>query len=334
MSASADENTRSELLDGVGADPGETAAYVLWPADPQREHETDRLRIDLDDTATEPGSPVTAEARVTMPGQEEIRAVFRVQGLEPSWCPPPQVVIVTPGAMARLYVRLTPAAGTPPGRYLWSLTAEVVDRPMLAATAELRVTRPNPPPPPPPRSRWHRLRPVAVAAPLAALVAVVALALTTSPRVPWRRPSPTRPLPVPSSMLRNHHPVPTTRPGGTASSPSPTTATDLVWVQGTVLAEEGKAPIRITVVRLGIDDLNGVRPTSSAVVPTIPVVGEAEHGKHWSLSLAPGVYGLTFSKHGYHSESIVLSTAVASIVHPPEVRLVRLAPSPTATSGT
>jgi hypothetical protein len=327
MSATADNNAHRDLLADFSTDPGDTAAHVLWPADPGQEESAGQLRIDLDDGHTPSGSPVTVEARLTIPGTEAVQAVVRVQGLEAAWCPLPQVVIVAPSAPARLFVELSPAPGTPPGRYLWSLTAEVRDRPMLATTAQLYVNRPTPAAPPtPPRSRWRPTRVLAVA--VAALLVILAALTVFAPSwVFWGRDAATprhaRSAPGPSRVL------PTAVP-----SQSPALAAK-VLVKGTVLATEGKEPIEITVVRLSLNDLTGIHPAPAGPggVPEAPTVEKRVRGKHWSLSLPPGLYGFTFSKPGYLPESIVVATAVADTVPAPHVRLVRIAPAPTGAAG-
>jgi hypothetical protein len=296
----------------------DTSAHLLWPADPEQESAS-QLQIDVDDGNTSPGCPVTVEARVAISGQEDVRAVIRVQGLEPAWCPPPQAVTVSPGVAARLFVELTPAAGTPPGCYLWSLTAEVLDRPMLATTAQLQVDRPKPTAPAPRRSRR---RPITMLAIAVAVLIATAVAVTVFAPSPKPTPSATGPRRVP----------PTARPSGTATAAA---VPDLVLLKGTVLAEKGKHPTRITVVRLNLKDLNGSRPpTGSSPVPEAPGVEKRVRGKHWSLSLPPGLYGLTFSKPGYVSESIVVATAVAGTVPPPHVRLDQIAPTATDSAPT
>jgi hypothetical protein len=338
VSATADENTQSDLLAEFPVESDETSTFVLWPADPEREN-AGRLRIDLDDGRTWPGGSITVEARVSVPGPQEVRAVFRVQGLEAPWCPPPQVVTVSPGATARLYLKLSPVAGTPPGRYLWSLTAEVPDRPMLAVTAELRVERPVPVAPPKRRSRWRLV--ALLMALVAALAALVTLSVLAPTRLPWgaetAAPAPSAgprdPRATARPTARPARPTaptaPTARPGAAASG----SAAALVHLRGTVLTGEGKRATRITVVRLSTEDLTGTRPTSAGAVPTTPAIGTKVHGKHWSLSLPPGLYALTFSKPGYRSESIVVATTMAGTVPHPHVRLARLTPSPTSTAG-
>ncbi len=328
MSAAPDENTVRDLLAVFSTDSGDTAAHILWPGDPEQEESAGQLRIDLDDGRTWPGIPVAVEARVTTPGLQEVQAVIRVQGLEPAWCPRPQVVSVSPGATARLFVELSPAAGTPPGCYLWSLTAEVQDRPMLATTAQLQVDRPMlaAPPPPPRRSRW---RPITILAAVVAVLLVVLAALTVfaPSRVFWGRDT-TAPK---TTGTEPRQVTPTAHPSAGASDPG---LTEKVVVKGTVLAVEGKQPTRITVVRLNLNDLTGSRPVpaSPSPVPEAPEVEKQVHGKHWSLSLPPGLYGLTFSKPGYVSESIVVATAVAGTVPPPHVRLDQIAPESTSSA--
>jgi hypothetical protein len=325
MSASADENTRSDLLDEFTSDSGETSSYVLWPADPEGAA-TDRLEIDLDDGQTWSGSSATIEARVTNPAPDEVQAVFRVQGLEPAWCPAPQVVTVVPGTETRLYLKLTPPAGTPPGRYLWSLTAEVPDRQMLALTAALRVDRPKPAVVVPVRSRRRKFTLLLLLAMVVILAGVIALSLLVPSRMPWGGDT-TATGPAPRVTAG---PSAGPRPSSTVS---PTAAAELVRIQGTVLVEDGPGAIRITVVRLSADDLNGVRPSSGhTVLPETTGTDKNGQGKKWSLSLAPGLYGLTFSKPGYTTESIVVTTAEAAIP-PPQVRLVRIAPLPTSDAG-
>jgi hypothetical protein len=322
MSAPADENTVRELLADLSTDSGDT--HVLWPAEPEEES-AGRLRIDLDDGHTWSGSPVSIEARLTISGHEEVQAVIRVQGLEPTWCPLPQVVAVSPEAPARLFVELSPAAGTPPGRYLWSLTAEVQDRPMLAATARLHVDRPQPTAPPPRRSRWRRTTALALAASTAVLLATLtALTVFAPSRVFWGR-HPAEPGPSATGPSRL---LPTARP---STAPSGDPALMKVLVKGTVLAELGKEPTQITVVRLTLSDLTGIRPTPAVPEPEPPGVEKRIRGEHWSLLLPPGLYGLTFSKPGYVPESIVVSTAVAGTVPRPHVRLDQIAPVPTGT---
>jgi len=329
MSATADENTVRDLLADFSTDSGDTSAHVLWPADPEQEESVDRLRIDLDDGRTWPGAPVTIEARVTIPGRTEVQAAIRVQGLEAAWCPPPQVVTVSPGAPARLFVELTPAAGTPPGRYLWSLTAEVQDRPLLATTAQLYVDRPKPAAPPPRRSRRRPIIVLSVAGTVAALlVTVAALTLFAPSRVFWGRDT-SAPKPTPSTTGPSRV-TPTARPSGGAGYPA---LTEMVLVTGTVLAEEGKEPTRITVIRLNLNDLTGIRAVGPGSVREAPHVEKHVHGKHWSLSLPPGLYGVTFSKPGYVSESIVIATAMSGVVPRPHVRLDQIAPVPTASAG-
>ncbi|HST84182.1 MAG TPA: hypothetical protein VLL08_20775 [Kineosporiaceae bacterium] len=313
MSATADLST----------DAGDTSAHVLWPADPQEEP-AGQLRIDLDDGHTWSGCPVTVEARVTISGPDDVQAVFRVQGLEATWCPPPQVVSVSPTAPTRLFVELRPAAGTPPGRYLWSLTAEVAGRPMLATTAQLHVARPKPAaPPPPPRSRR---RPIMVLVVLVTvlLATLAALTIWAPSRVFWGRDTTApKPAPTPSQV------TPTARP----STEHPA-LTEMVLVKGTVSAEQGKDPVLITAVRLNLNDLTGTKPRptspSASASPEAPGIEKHVHGKHWSLSLPPGLYGLTFSKPGHVSESIVVATAVSGTVPRPHVRLDQIAPNPTA----
>jgi len=329
MSASADENTRSDLLDDFTTDPGETASYVLWPADSEGEA-TGRLEIDLDDGQACSGSSVTIEARVTTPAREEVQAVFRVQGLEPAWCPAPQVVAVVPGAQTRLYLKLTPPAGTPPGRYLWSLTAEVPDRQMLAMTAAVQVDRPKPVAVTPPRSR-RRLFTLLLAGMVVILAGVSALSLLAPSRMPWG--------PDTAALRPAPHLTAGPRAGGPTARPSSSTAaraavTELVQLHGTMLVEEGPGAIRITVIRLSADDLNGVSPSPGrTVLPETTGTNKNGQGKTWSLSLPPGLYGLTFSKPGYTSESIVVTTAEAATIPPPQVRLVRIKPAPTSATG-
>lgn len=321
MSAAADENAQRDLLADLATDSGDSAAHVLWPADPEQEESAGQLWIDLDDGRTWPGSPVTVEARVTAPGRQEVRAVIRVQGLEPAWCPQPQVVAVSAGATARLFVELSPAAGTPPGRYLWSLIAEVQNRPMLVTTAQLHVERATPAAPAPPRrSGRHPLALLALV--LTVLLVTLAALAVLAPSGFWGRDRAPRPSP---SATGPGHLLPTAGPSGTPAAPRP----EMVLVKGTVLAPAGKEPIRITVVRLNLDDLSGSRPTPTGPVPEAMVVDKQVRGKHWSLSLPPGVYGLTFSKPQYVSESIVVATAVAGTIARPHVRLDRIAPSPT-----
>jgi hypothetical protein len=244
--------------------------------------------------------------------------------LEPAWCPAPQVVAVVPGTQTRLYLKLTPPAGTPPGRYLWSLTAEVPDRQMLALTAALLVERPKPAVVVPRRSRRRKFTLLLLVAMVVILAGVIALSLLAPSRTPWGRDT-TAPRPAPA-VTRPPVVGPTARPSGAAA---PTAAAELVQIQGTVLVEDGPGAIRITVVRLSADDLNGVRPSSARTLPPETTgTNKNGQGKKWSLSLAPGLYGLTFSKPGYTSESIVVTTAEAAIP-PPQVRLVRIAPLPT-----
>jgi hypothetical protein len=312
MSATADENTRNDRREVAAADGGGV-----------------RPRIDLDDGRTWPGSAVTAEARVTMAGSAEVQAVIQVQGLEPAWCPPPQVVTVVPGVTTRLYVKLTPPPGTPPGRYLWSLTAQVPDQPMLAVTAELQVGRPPATAPAPRRSRWRPIALLLATAIGTLLLAVTALTRLAPARLPWAHPSATRPAPAPTAPGLRHR-IPRPRPGAPAPSVS-ATAEELVRLHGTVLVGEEKVPTRITVIRLTLDDLAGVGPSrrSASAGRRARAVGTEVHGEHWSLSLPPGLYGLTFSKRGFTSESIVVATSVAGILPPPQVHLVRIAPLPT-----
>jgi len=333
MSATADENTRRDLLAVLPTDSGDSSAHGLWPAGPGPAEAAGQLRIDLDDGRTWSGSAVTVEARVTVPGHQEVLAVIRVQGLEPAWCPRPQVVTVFPGATARLYLRLTPAAGTPPGCYLWSLTAEVQDRPMLATTAQLHVDRPRPAALPPPRANWRPITgPTALIAVLLVMVVVAATVFAASQGF-WRRDTTTR-RPTPPAAAGPDRGTPTARPSaGATAEPGPA---DMVLVKGTVLAKEGKEPIQITVVRLNLNDLTGINPVPAgpSPVPGVPGagkqvlgVGKQVHGEHWSLSLPPGLYGLTFSKAGYVSQSIVVAPAVADKVASPHVLLDRVIPT-------
>jgi hypothetical protein len=309
MSATAD----------VSTDSGDPSAHLLWPVDPEEESAS-QLQIDLDDGHTWSGCPVTVEARVTISGVDDVQAVFRVQGLEATWCPPPQVVSVSPTAPTRLFVELRPAAGTPPGRYLWSLTAEVADRPMLATTSQLHVARPKPVTPPPlPRSR-RRLVLVLVGVLAVLLATATALTVWAPSRVFWGRDTPPKPTPLATAPNRV---TPTALP-----STGHPALTEMVLVKGTVSAEEGKEPVLITAVRLNLHDLTGTRPvpTSPSSVPAAPGIERHVHGKHWSLLLPPGLYGLTFSKPGHVSESIVVATAVADTVPRPHVRLDQIAP--------
>lgn len=315
MSTSAEENTHVDLL-----------AEVRWPPDPDRL--TGRVRIDLDDAHAETGSPVTVEARVTTPGPEEVRAVFRVQGLEADWCPPPQAVTVVPGALTRLYVKLSPAAGTPPGRYLWSLTAEALDQPMLAVTAELRVERLRPVAPPARPRRWRLLAVLVTASIVTALVVAAGLTALAPSWLPWGPEPDASPAPsVTTDRARDL--LPTTRPSAGSTDAPATTAR--VRIKGTMLVEDESEPTRISVVQLRLADLTGTDPPSAAGRPELTGTGAKVNGKHWSVSLPPGLYGLTFSKAGYTPESIVVSTAMVGSNPPPQVRLVAIRPTPSAT---
>jgi hypothetical protein len=317
-----------DLLAGLAADPTDTQPFS-WPTD-EDQASGGRLRIDLDDGRTSSGCPVSVEARVTALGLEPVQAVIRVQGLEAPWCPPPQVVSIAPDAATRLYLKLAPTAGTPPGRYLWSLTAEVPDRPMLAVTAELHVERPSPVAPAPRRSRWRTIAKWVAASAVTLLVTLLALTKLSPSRVPWGHEATTRPKPGPTAAGPRHR-VPRLRP---SPVPSATTAPELVQVHGTVLDGQEKRPTRITAVRLSIEDLTGNDPPKThRAAPRARAVGTTVHGKHWSLMLPPGLYGLTFSKAGYTSKSIVIATTVAESVPPPHVRLSRIAPASTSTAA-
>jgi hypothetical protein len=170
---------------------------------------------------------------------------------------------------------------------------------------------------------------IAVATAVAVLVLLlVALTVLAPSWVFWRHETATL-QPFPKAPAGPSRVIPTAPPSAAPGF------TGKVLVQGTVLAEKGKTPAQIAVVRLNLEDLTGNRLAPGAdpsAVPQATGVEKRIRGEHWSLLLPPGLYGLTFSKPGYVSESIVVATAVIGTIPRPHVRLDEINPGATAST--
>jgi hypothetical protein len=267
------------------------------------------LELTVDHGWTSAGGTAIVPARVTNPGSEPVRVVLKVQGLADSWCPPSQVLLLSPGHTADVFWHLRPALGTPPGRYLWAMTAQTGPHPMQAATTDLLVRR-EPPPVKPARRRSRRRPLVAVAAGLLAVITAGGLLLGRHHR--GSAPSVT-PRPVVSSVATP------------SSAPSPVP----VALSGTILAGD-VGPVTVTVVRLTLGDLiDRGHATGTPVKAKVKIKGQL-----WTTSLPAGVYAMTFSQKGFEPAAIVVDSTVLRWAPPPWVQLQPLAgKSPGKSSG-
>ncbi|MDQ1248187.1 MAG: large repetitive protein, partial [Actinomycetota bacterium] len=85
------------------------------------------------------GEPVTVTVVLENPTAGPLRALVRVVGLEPGWCPPPRTVDLPGGGSVEVGLVLTPQAGCAAGRYPWTLQVKVPGFPDAVSTAELVV---------------------------------------------------------------------------------------------------------------------------------------------------------------------------------------------------
>ncbi|GAB6897072.1 COG1470 family protein [Kineosporia succinea] len=261
------------------------------------------LDLDVDDRAVDAGQTVVVPARVRNLTAQPVRVVLLAQGLPAAWCPPAQVLNLTGHNTAEIFLYLSPAIGTPPGRYAWALTAQTAHRPMQAAVGELEVRRAEPEPLPRRPKQKQPWWPVLVGA-----VAIMLIMTSIAFAVALHTEKPTQ-LPQSTSRRTQRPEAESTRDDG------------YVRVVGTILVD-GTADttgVKGTARQLGPDGLKDLgrqeRPEPSPMEPRV-------RGKRWEVKLDGGIYALTFSKPGYAPETVVVTAAISP--GPQQIPIVRL----------
>ncbi|GLY29481.1 NEW3 domain-containing protein [Kineosporia sp. NBRC 101731] len=268
------------------------------------------LRVTAQEGTVDAGQTVVVRGTVQNLTGEEVRAVLLARGLPSSWCPPAQVLQLPGHNTAEVFVYLTPPAGTLPGRYLWTLTAQTSGAPVPVADSQLTVRRPpftDRPQPPSGSARPATRRPRVVAV-IAVLLVALLLMVVAGVKVFTAASAGPRARTLAAIVDTADRDANVAR---MRRAPGP------VRVQGTVFLDGGaSSPITAFVRGLSRENLSGASARTGRTTYPVTISGH-----DWSADLPPGIYAIYFRSRGYSGACVMVETVTSARTTLAPVRL-------------